>query len=209
VSGSRLPTTSAFDPATAGPHDPVWIFGYGSLMWRPGFDHDVALPARVHGYHRALCIYSIVHRGTAQRPGLVLGLDRGGSCRGWAFAVERSREAEVLAYLDARELVTDVYQRRRVPLTTPRGRVPGWCYVVHQRHVQYAGKLDQQRLLELVRRGEGRSGRCCDYVISTVRHLEAMGIEDGPLHALAKDLLMEEASQAADHATPPDKPRPR
>lgn len=181
MSGSRLPTTSVSDP-------PVWIFAYGSLMWRPGFDHDEALPARLHGYHRALCVYSVVHRGTAQRPGLVLGLDRGGSCRGWAFRVARSREPEVLAYLDARELVTDVYERRQLPLTTARGRVPAWVYVARRNHEQYAGKLDQDRLLHLVRHGEGRSGHCCDYVVSTVRHLEEMGVPDGPLHALARRL---------------------
>jgi len=189
VNGSRLPSTSASDPAAGSGADAVWVFGYGSLMWRPGFAHDEALPARLHGYHRALCIYSIVHRGTAQRPGLVLGLDRGGSCHGWAFRVERSREAEVLAYLDARELVTDVYQRRRLPLTTARGRLAAWCYVVRRDHVQYAGKLDEHRVLELVRHGTGRSGRNCDYVVSTVSHLEQMGVVDGPLHALARRLV--------------------
>jgi cation transport protein ChaC len=168
----------------------VWIFAYGSLMWRPGFVFDEALPARLHGYHRALCIYSIVHRGTAERPGLVLGLDRGGSCRGWAFRIEHAKEAEILAYLDERELVTDVYQRKRLPVVTARGRVPAWCYVVRQDHVQYAGKLEEQRLLELVQHGAGSSGRCCDYVVSTVSHLEQMGIADGPLHALAKRLII-------------------
>ena len=168
----------------------VWIFAYGSLMWRPGFPHDEALPARLHGYHRALCIYSIVHRGTAERPGLVLGLDRGGSCRGWAFRIEQPHEPEILAYLDARELVTDVYQRKRLPVTTAHGRVPAWCYVVRQNHLQYAGKLGEDRVVELVRHGAGRSGRCCDYVISTVSHLEQMGIADGPLHALARRLTI-------------------
>jgi glutathione-specific gamma-glutamylcyclotransferase len=169
----------------------VWIFAYGSLMWRPGFAYDQAMPARLHGYHRALCIYSIVHRGTAERPGLVLGLDRGGSCRGWAFRIERPQETEILAYLDARELVTDVYQRKRLPVTIAERRFPAWCYVVRQDHVQYAGKLEEHRLLELVQGGAGRSGRCCDYVVSTVSHLEQMGIADGPLHALARRLIIQ------------------
>ena len=166
----------------------VWIFAYGSLMWRPGFAYAEAAPARLHGYHRSLCIYSIVHRGTAEQPGLVLGLDRGGSCRGWAFRVDAGEEAEVVAYLDGRELVTDVYRRKRLPVTVGGRRVPAWCYVVRREHPQYAGQLAPEALLDLVRRGAGRSGQCCEYLLSTVSHLEAMGIVDGPLHALAKAL---------------------
>lgn len=166
----------------------VWIFAYGSLMWRPGFVHEEAVRARLHGYHRSLCIYSWVHRGTPERPGLVLGLDRGGSCQGWAFRIAPEREVEVLAYLDARELVTDVYRRKRLAVTIPGGRVLAWCYVVRRDHAQYAGKLDHARLLALVRSGVGRSGNCRDYLLSTVDHLEEMGILDGPLHALAREL---------------------
>ena len=188
MSGSRLPSTSVSEPPPA--IGQVWIFAYGSLMWRPGFDHDLVLDAWLHGYHRALCIYSWVHRGTQERPGLVLGLDRGGSCRGRALAIPHEREAAVLAYLDERELVTDVYQRRRLPVTTARGRFLAWCYVVRQDHVQYAGRLEEDRLLELVQNAAGRSGRCCDYIVSTVSHLEQMGIVDGPLHALAKRLII-------------------
>jgi cation transport protein ChaC len=168
--------------------DEVWIFAYGSLMWRPGFAYADAAPARLHGYHRSLCIYSIVHRGTPEQPGLVLGLDRGGSCRGWAFRVDPAQEAEILAYVDGRELVTDVYRRRRLPVTVAGRRVAAWSYVVRREHPQYAGRLAEDRLLDLVRRGAGRSGHCRDYLLSTVGHLEAMGIVDGPLHTLAKAL---------------------
>jgi cation transport protein ChaC len=167
----------------------AWVFAYGSLMWRPGFEHERVLDAWLHGYHRSLCVYSWVHRGTRERPGLVLGLDRGGSCRGRAFAVTPDREAEVLGYLDGRELVTNVYQRKLLQVTTAGGRLPAWCYVVRREHEQYAGKLDPARLLELVRGGVGRSGDCREYLLSTVNHLEEMGILDGPLHALAAALL--------------------
>jgi glutathione-specific gamma-glutamylcyclotransferase len=167
----------------------VWIFAYGSLMWRPGFAYAEAAPARLHGYHRSLCIYSIVHRGTPEQPGLVLGLDRGGSCRGWAFRVSAEQEAEILDYLDGRELVTDVYRRKRLPVTVGDRRVLAWGYVVRREHPQYAGQLALERLLALVQRGAGRSGRCRDYLLSTVSHLEAMGIVDGPLHMLAKALV--------------------
>jgi glutathione-specific gamma-glutamylcyclotransferase len=175
----------------------VWIFAYGSLMWRPGFAYAEAAPARLHGYHRSLCIYSIVHRGTPEQPGLVLGLDRGGSCRGWAFRVSAEHEAEILGYLDGRELVTDVYRRKRVPVTIGDGRVVAWSYVVRREHPQYAGQLAPGRLLDLVQRGVGRSGRCRDYLVSTVGHLEAMGIVDGPLHMLAKALVEERIEPAS------------
>lgn len=163
----------------------VWVFAYGSLLWRPGFAYDEMQDARLRGYHRSLCVYSFVHRGTPECPGVVLGLDRGGSCRGRAYRVAPAREAEVLEYLDQRELVTAVYQRRRLCLDTPRGRLPAWCYVVRREHAQYAGRLEVERLIELIRQGRGISGDCADYVVSTVDHLEEMGILDGPLQELA------------------------
>jgi glutathione-specific gamma-glutamylcyclotransferase len=166
----------------------VWIFAYGSLMWRPGFAYAEAAPARLHGYHRSLCVYSWVHRGTREVPGVVLGLDRGGSCRGWAFRVSPAQEAAILEYLDGRELVTDVYRRKRLPVTVAERRVVTWSYVVRRDHPQYAGQLASDQLLDLVRRGVGRSGHCRDYLLSTVGHLEAMGVVDGPLHMLAKAL---------------------
>jgi glutathione-specific gamma-glutamylcyclotransferase len=157
-------------------------------MWRPGFAHGEVLNAYLRGYHRSLCVYSWVHRGTRERPGLVLGLDRGGSCRGRAFAIAAEREAEVLCSLDARELVTDVYRRKRLKVVTPRGRLPAWCYVVRRDHPQYAGRLESQSVLELVRTGVGQSGHCRDYLVSTVSHLEELGILDRSLDALAREI---------------------
>jgi len=169
---------------------PPWVFAYGSLLWRPGFEHVEVRDAWLGGYHRALCVYSWVHRGTEQRPGLVLGLDRGGSCRGRVLRIDPAREAEVLAYLDERELVTAVYQRRRLQVRTPEGPVMAWCYVVRRDHRQYAGRLDEERTLALVDQGQGISGHCRDYVLSTVEHLEELGLVDGPLHVLARRLRM-------------------
>ena len=164
------------------------MFGYGSLMWRQGFPFEEVREAWLHGYHRSLCVYSWVHRGTPERPGLVLGLDRGGSCRGRVYRVAPEREREVLAYLDERELVTAVYRRKRLNVRTSAGHVPAWCYLVRRDHEQYAGRLDEPDLLRFIRQGEGRSGRCEAYVLSTVDHLEEMGVVDGPLHVLARHL---------------------
>lgn len=171
-----------------------WVFGYGSLMWRPGFDHVEAVPARLSGAHRALCVYSWVHRGTRERPGLVLGLDRGGACRGLAFRVEGDNRESVLAYLRERELVTDVYREvwRPVTLLGRNESVPALTYVVDRGHVQYAGALAPEQIHALVRAGTGKSGANVDYVLNTVLHLGALGIRDPILERLTGALRSEQ-----------------
>ena len=122
----------------------LWVFGYGSLMWRPGFEFIEQVPARLIGEHRALCVYSFDHRGTPEKPGLVLGLDRGGACRGIAFRVAARQREETIAYLRGREQTTNVYREvmRSVWLENEaRQRVSALTYVVDRGHVQYAGRL--------------------------------------------------------------------
>jgi cation transport protein ChaC len=162
----------------------VWVFGYGSPMWDPGFPHVEMQPALLRGYHRALCIYSRFHRGTLERPGLVLGLDRGGSCRGMAFRVGGGNARAVLGYLDERELVSYAYRRQRVSLRLPDRAVPAFAYVAYRRHSQYGGDPGTGRSVEMVAQGVGVSGTCFDYLENTVKHLDRLGIEDGPLHDL-------------------------
>jgi glutathione-specific gamma-glutamylcyclotransferase len=169
----------------------LWVFGYGSLMWRPGFDVLERVHARLMGMHRSLCVYSFVHRGTPERPGLVMGLDRGGMCRGIAFRVAASARAKTVAYLRAREQVTAVYRettRRIVLEDETRRQVTALCYVVDRGHVQYAGRLTVGEQLHYVRQGHGRSGANRDYVIETVRALEALGYRETELHLLAENL---------------------
>jgi cation transport protein ChaC len=169
----------------------LWVFGYGSLMWRPGFDVLERVPARLIGLHRSLCVYSFVHRGTPERPGLVLGLDRGGMCRGIAFRVAAAARAETIAYLRAREQVTSVYLEtvRRIELEDQARRpVRALCYIVDRGHVQYAGRLPLAESLHFVRQGHGRSGPNRDYVIETVQALEALGYRETELHRLAARL---------------------
>ncbi|HUR42848.1 MAG TPA: gamma-glutamylcyclotransferase [Aestuariivirga sp.] len=172
-----------------------WVFGYGSLMWRPGFDYAESEPALIGGFHRALCVLSFVHRGTAEYPGLVLGLDRGGSCHGMAFRVEAAQWDQTLAYLRAREQVTMVYREARKPVTLKNsGRtVEATTYLLDRSHRQYAGKLATDELLRLVRQGKGISGNCVDYVFNTIAHLRDMNIHDARLEELGKRL----AGQAA------------
>jgi cation transport protein ChaC len=171
-----------------------WVFGYGSLMWRPGFDFVEQVPARLIGEHRALCVYSFDHRGTPEKPGLVLGLDRGGACRGIAFRVAASRREATIAYLREREQTTHVYREvmRSVWLENEaRLRVSAMAYVVDRGHVQYAGRLTLTEQVRYVRQGHGRSGNNRDYVLSTVRSIEAQGFRDPKLHQLA-DLLRDD-----------------
>ncbi|TPI09340.1 gamma-glutamylcyclotransferase [Mesorhizobium sp. B4-1-3] len=156
-----------------------WVFGYGSLIWRPGFAHVETRRARLYGYRRSLCVYSFVHRGTRTRPGLVLGLDRGGSCVGLAYRVPGNLRDEVLSYLRERELVTSVYLERMLDVRLDGGgSVEAVAYTVDRQHEQYAGGLDADHAAEVVRGAVGQSGRNEDYVLSTLEHLKALGIRD-------------------------------
>jgi cation transport protein ChaC len=174
-------------------HEPgdLWVFGYGSLIWRPGFDHVERVPARLIGAHRALCVFSHVHRGTPERPGLVLGLDLGGACRGVAYRVTARQRRETIEYLRGREQVTSVYRetlRAVTLLEDPQRRVPALVYMIDRGHHQYAGRLDLATQLHLVRQGHGQSGPNREYVLSTVHALEALGLYDRDLHLLAEKL---------------------
>jgi cation transport protein ChaC len=172
-------------------NEDLWVFGYGSLMWRPGFPYLERIPARLLGVHRALCVYSFVHRGTPEKPGLVLGLDRGGTCRGIAYLVAATDRGATIAYLREREQVTAVYLEtsRRITLATaPPRDVTALVFLVDRSHPQYAGRLDIERQVHLVRQGHGRSGANRDYVLSTVAEIEAQGCHDSELHAVAERL---------------------
>jgi glutathione-specific gamma-glutamylcyclotransferase len=187
------------NPIQASPGEDLWVFGYGSLMWRPGFDFLERIPARLIGLHRALCVYSFVHRGTPERPGLVLGLDRGGMCRGIAFRVAAKLRDQTVAYLRAREQVTTVYLEtvRRVALEDKaRRQVQALCFIVDRSHVQYAGRLSLEERVHLVRQGHGRSGANRDYVVETVQALEALGYRETDLHLLAARLVSSHQGEA-------------
>jgi cation transport protein ChaC len=182
-------TSGPMPVCSAAEIEELWVFGYGSLMWRPGFEHLERVPARLTGLHRGLCVYSFIHRGTPERPGLVLGLDLGGACRGIAYRVAAARRDATLEYLREREQGTMVYREtmRQITLATrPARAVTALVYVVDRSHPQYAGRLDLERQLHLVRQGHGRSGANLDYVLATVAEIEAQGCRDAGLHRLAE-----------------------
>ena len=179
------------DPNPAHANEDLWVFAYGSLMWRPDFPFVERVEARLLGAHRALCVYSFVHRGTPERPGLVLGLDHGGTCRGIAYRVSAGDRADAVAYLRKREQVTSVYREVIRPIwlrRKPELRVPGLCYMVDRGHPQYAGRLSLEQQLHHVRQGHGISGANRDYVTATVAALEQLGYRETELHLLAQML---------------------
>jgi cation transport protein ChaC len=162
-----------------------WVFGYGSLMWRPHFPIAESAPAFLEGAHRALCVYSTVHRGTTYAPGLVLGLDRGGKCQGMAFRVAKPFEQDTRVYLRRRENISNTYAALVKEVALQDGRtVPALCYFVNRYTPQYAGDLPLQRQAYLVRRSIGASGPNIDYVINTVSHLRDVGVFDERLERL-------------------------
>lgn len=175
-----------------------WVFGYGSLIWNPGFDFVSTQLALLRGCHRSLSIISHHHRGTRDQPGLVFGLNKGGSCRGMAFEVDAGQWELVHEYLMNRELVTAVYREVLRPVTLADGRrVPALTYVVDQQHEQFAGPLTLEQQLAMIRAGVGISGRNIDYVVNTARHLRQLGIVDRTLVALARQLESGSSGQAA------------
>ena len=165
--------------------DERWVFGYGSLMWRPGFTYLERRPATLHGRRRAFCIYSVHHRGTYERPGLVLGLAPGGACRGMAYRIAEADWDAVYGYLLEREQPTETYveARRHVRLDDGR-RVEAMVFLSDVRHRQWAGALSLERQAELIAGATGLSGRNVDYLRDLVEHLREEGVRDHGMEVL-------------------------
>lgn len=169
---------------TPPPGEDFWVFGYGSLMWHPGFPHLEVRSGVLHGYHRHFCVFSHHYRGTPASPGLVLGLDRGGSCRGLVYRVPAAESEAAMAYLYEREMVTGVYNPRWATVRTAYGPVTAAAFVVDPHHKQYAGRLAPDEVVALILAGQGNRGSCLAYLQNTVRHLRGLGIHDRPLEHL-------------------------
>lgn len=166
----------------------VWVFGYGSLIWEPGFDFVEKRIATLHGYRRAFCMASIRYRGTPEAPGLVLALDRdeAGQCRGLAYRVDGGIASATLDYLRERELISYAYDEARLPLVLDGGaEVVATTFVSNRAHPQYRGGLSLDDQAEVIARAIGPRGPNAEYLLNTVAGLEALGLHDPELHRLA------------------------
>lgn len=166
---------------------PLWVFGYGSLIWNPGFPVAEQRVACLQGWHRSFCMRSIHHRGSEENPGLVLALDRaaGASCQGVAFRVEDGAEDETLAILRERELISSAYLEDWLSLDMEGGPVTALCYVIDPAHVQYCGGLALEEQARIIEQAVGGRGPNCEYLFNTSDHLAQLGIEDADLSWLA------------------------
>jgi cation transport protein ChaC len=165
----------------------LWVFAYGSLMWRPGFAFKEWRHGCLTGFHRGLCIYSMHYRGSKDRPGLVFGLDRGGTCEGILYRVEQASAAPVRSYLRDREQVSGVYREAFLPVALsgePAREVLALAYVVERAHPSYAGRLPLAKQAHLVRHAHGVAGSNVDYLVSTLSHLSALHIRERELERL-------------------------
>jgi cation transport protein ChaC len=157
-------------------------------MWQPGFRFEEAYHARLDGYHRAFCVYSVHYRGAPEHPGLVLGLDRGGVCEGMVYRVAGCEAVSVRAYLTARELIYGVYRATRVPVTIVGGsrlRVLALTFVAERRHPSYAGRLGLVEQVRRIRSARGRAGSNMAYLVNTLRHLKELGIRERQIERIA------------------------
>jgi cation transport protein ChaC len=162
----------------------VWFFAYGSLMWDPGFQPAEVRPALLRGWHRRFCVASVIYRGTPDQPGLSLGLDRGGSCRGLALRIAEADRDRVLAYLAHREMPEEIYSSRLVRLITEEGATDAYALVVNRDHSLFVPPMALSEMAARIARAKGSRGPNQDYLVHTVRHLDALGITDGLLHRL-------------------------
>lgn len=165
---------------------PLWVFGYGSLIWDPGFPVAERRLARLAGWHRSFCMRSIHHRGTPEAPGLVLALDAadGATCTGVAFRVREGAEDTTLAALRERELVSSAYLERWLPVEAG-GPLTALTYVIDPAHVQYCGGLGLEEQAGIIASARGGRGENADYLWSTAAHLDELGIPDADLAWLA------------------------
>jgi len=166
----------------------MWVFGYGSLLWNPGFEVEETQIGVMHGYARSFCMRSIHHRGTPEHPGLVLALDeqKGASCEGVALRVKAGTEAETLAYLRERELISSAYLEKNLTVHLYTGdKIEAVTYMIDPDHAQYC-HLDLEEQAQVIAHAVGDRGPNTEYLHNTAAHLVELGIEDADLNWLSK-----------------------
>jgi cation transport protein ChaC len=162
----------------------VWVFGYGSLIWNPAFHFAERRTGTIYGYHRRFCLWTHLGRGCPERPGLVLGLERGGSCRGVAYRVAPELGADELEIIRRREMISGAYVPRWLEAHTAHGKVRAIAFVINHAHERYARLLPDDEVAQVIATAQGFLGPCADYLINTVDHLAELGIHDRPLERL-------------------------
>jgi cation transport protein ChaC len=162
----------------------IWVFGYGSLMWNPAIHYAERKLATVHGWHRRFCLWMRAGRGTPERPGLMLALDRGGSCRGVAFRLPPEDAEHELLLLWRREMLSGAYQARWVDAQAADGPVRAIVFVANRRHARFAGVLPDAEVARHVAMATGTLGSCADYLRETVEHLRELGLRDRSLERI-------------------------
>ena len=182
--------------AQADPGADIWVFGYGSLMWRPAFHYVEHRPALLHGFHRSFCLWVPIGRGSADNPGLMLALDNGGACRGVALRVVSEQADEELEIVWSREMLTAAYRPRWVTLRTGDRTVRAITFIVNHANDRYAGKLPAETIAHHLATAAGSLGSCADYLVNTVAHLDELSIREGPLHKLLARVRQIHAGQA-------------
>lgn len=173
----------------------VWLFAYGSLIWNPAIDFAEQRCVTVPGYHRKFCLEVHLARGSPEAPGLMLGLDRGGSCRGVAFRIKAERAREELDVVWRREMVSPAYSPKWLRAHDGEAAIRAIGFVVNRAHDRYVGDMDEARAAGLIARASGFLGPCADYLHQTSEHLEALGMADSGLLRLAA-LVKDESRQA-------------
>ena len=181
----------------------AWVFGYGSLIWNPIIRTVERRTADVRGFHRRFCLWTHLGRGTVECPGLMLALERGGSCRGVVYRIAEAQMAEELMLLWRREMVTGAYCPRWVKAATPKGPVYAIAFTMNAAHHRYAGRLPEAQVAAVIARAEGPLGRCCNYLFSTVQHLRELGIRDRHLDRLAHQVAELQMGGVIDGEEPP------
>lgn len=156
----------------------LWLFGYGSLMWKPELDFAESRPALLNGWHRRFCLWQLRYRGSRAHPGLMLALDRGGSCRGVAYRIAAPGVREKVTAVWKREMTGNGYVPRWVKLTTMQGPVRGLTFVANVEGERYAGRMSDETVADHIAHACGESGSCAEYLLETVLRCEELGIHD-------------------------------